>query len=98
MTTQGKRLRNIRQALCLTQEQLGTRLGISKQFYSNIETDKTLLNNDKLVLLLQYYNVNMNYLLGGKGVMFNPTTEKKEDKDNFAQRVRVILREEGLIC
>ena len=49
MSTQGKRLKAIRQALKLTQEQLGSALGISKQFYSNIETDRTLLNNEKLV-------------------------------------------------
>ncbi len=94
MSTQGKRLKNIRTALDMTQEQLGVALGISKQFYSNIETDRTLLNNDKLVLLLKDYNVNLNYLLGGVLPMFN---DKIEAEDEFEQKVKKILIKEGLI-
>ena len=94
MSTQGKRLKNIRTALELTQEQLGLALGISKQFYSNIETDRTLLNNDKLVLLLKDYNVNLNYLLGGILPMFN---DKIEIEDVFEQKVKKVLIKEGLI-
>ena len=94
MSTQGKRLKNIRNALELTQEQLGAALGISKQFYSNIETDRTVLNNEKLVLLLKDYNVNMNYLLGGILPMFN---DKSDSLDDFEQKVKKVLIKEGLI-
>jgi len=94
MTTQGKRLKNIRLELNLTQEELGSKLGISKQFYSNIETDRTLLNNEKLVLLYKYYNVNLNYLLVGFGSMFN---NEIHQKDEFRYRVIQILKEEGLV-
>ncbi len=95
MSTQGKRLKNIRNRLNLTQEQLGLALGISKQFYSNIETDRTLLNNEKLVLLFKDYNVNLNYLLGGILPMFN--NEKGLVVDDFELRVKNILIREGLI-
>ena len=94
MSTQGKRLKNIRSALELMQEQLGAALGISKQFYSNIETDRTVLNNEKLVLLLKDYNVNMNYLLGGILPMFN---DKSDSLDDFEQKVKKVLIKEGLI-
>ena len=94
MSTQGKRLKAIRQALKLTQEQLGSALGISKQFYSNIETDRTLLNNEKLVLLLKDYNVNLNYLLGGFLPMFNG---ENSIEDDFELKVKNILIKEGLI-
>lgn len=94
MSTQGKRLKAIRQALKLTQEQLGGALGISKQFYSNIETDRTLLNNEKLVLLLKDYNVNLNYLLGGFLPMFN---SENSIEDDFELKVKNILIKEGLI-
>lgn len=70
MSTQGQRLKKIRTNLSLTQEQFGAALGISKQFYSNIETDKTALNNDKLAVLLDKYNVDLNYLIGGIGTPF----------------------------
>ena len=78
----------------LTQEELGAKLGISKQFYSNIETDRTLLNNEKIVLLFKYYNVNLNYLLCGFGEMFNT---KENLQSDFKSKVRQILKEEGLI-
>ena len=94
MTTQGKRLKNIRQALNLTQAEFGARLNISKQFYSNIETDRTLLNNEKLVLLFKDYNVNLNYLLGGQLPMFNNDTCSHDD---FELRVKNVLIKEGLL-
>ncbi len=93
MTTQGQRLKKIRQALNLTQEQMGESLGISKQFYSNIETNRTLLNNEKLVLLLKDYDVNLNYLLAGLLPMFNSS----ENEDDFELRVKNVLIKEGLI-
>jgi len=94
MSTQGKRLKKIRNALHLTQEQFGAVLGISKQFYSNIETDRCVLNNEKLVLLYKDYNVNINFLLGGAGNLFN---DKNEIDDDFSQKVRIVLKNEGLI-
>ncbi len=95
MTTQGKRLKNIRVSLNLTQEQFGAKLGISKQFYSNIETDRTMLNNEKLVLLFNDYNVNLNYLIGGIGKMFN--LENNLPDDELTLKVRKILKKEGII-
>ncbi len=95
MTTQGKRLKNIRTMLNLTQEEMGSKLGISKQFYSNIETDRTLLNNEKLVLLYKDYNVNLNYLVMGDGQMFNTKTKPKEDV--ILKRIKEVLKQEGAI-
>lgn len=96
MNTQGDRLKKVRQLLGFTQEQFGSKLGISKQFYSNIESDRTLLNNNKLVLLCTDYNVNTNYLLAGVGEPFNlPPFEEVEDE--FKARVKKILQDEGLI-
>lgn len=92
MSTQGKRLKNIRQALNLTQNEFGDALGISKQFYSNIETDRALLNNEKLVLLFKDYNVNLNYILGGILPMFNGKFE-----DDFELKVKNVLVKVGLI-
>lgn len=93
MDTQGNRLKKIRQMLGLTQEQFGLKLGISKQFYSNIESDRTVLNNNKLVLLCTDYNVNTNYILAGIGEPFNPPPFE-EVEDEFTARVRKIIQEE----
>ena len=51
MDTQGQRIKKIRQALNLSQEEFGETFGIKKQFVSLLEKDKTFLNNDKLIKL-----------------------------------------------
>lgn len=94
MTTQGSRLRKIRQELKLSQDMFGQKIGVSKQYVSNLEADRNVLNNEKLVLLLVDFNVNLNYLVGGIGKMFN-TIEPTDDV--LANKVRKILREEGVI-
>lgn len=100
MIEQGKRLKQIRQALGLSQDGLGAVLGISKQFYSNIETDRTKLNNEKLVLLCTEYDVNINYLLCGKGEMFigqDKTDHTKIDEVQFRKLFKQCMKEEGFI-
>lgn len=70
MTTQGKRLKKIRLALGLSGEDFGKQIGVSKQYVSNLEADRNVLNNEKLVSLLFDFGVNLNYLIAGKGEMF----------------------------
>ena len=70
MTTQGKRLKKIRLALGLSGEDFGKKIGVSKQYISNLEADRNILNNEKLVSLLVDFNVNLNYLIAGKGEIF----------------------------
>lgn len=95
METQGQRIKKIRQSLNLSQEEFGKIFDIGKQFVSLLEKDKTQLNNDKLVKLLFDYNVNINYLLGGFGNMFNPP--KFEDvKEEILTEVNRMLKERGL--
>lgn len=96
METQGMRIKKIRQALGLSQDKFGEIFDIKKQFVSLLEKDKTSLNNDKLVKLLFDYNVNINYLLGGIGEMFNaPKYEQIEG--SLTQVVEDILRKNNLI-
>ncbi len=96
MPTQGQRLKKIRLALNLSQEQLGLKLGVSKQYISNIEADRNVLNNEKLVSLLVDFNININYILSGLGTQFIKTNPS-EITEEFRKNVRVILKEEGLI-
>lgn len=98
MTTQGKRLKKIRLALNLSGEEFGTKIGVSKQYVSNLEADRNVLNNEKIVLLLVDLNVNLNYLIGGKGKMFY-TEEAQQDEQLeslVAQIVDKKLKEKGL--
>lgn len=94
METQGQRIRKIRQALNLSQEDFGKIFDITKQFVSGLEKDKTFLNNDKLVKLLFDYNVNINYLLGGFGEMFNAPASKNI-KEDILKEISEILKKRG---
>lgn len=96
MSTQGDRLKRIRLGLSKTQEEFGESLGISKQFYSNIETNRTLLNNDKLSILYKNYNVNLNYLVGGFGEPFR-TKETKNLGKEILNDIQNILHNRGLL-
>lgn len=94
METQGQRIRKIRQALNLSQEDFGKIFDITKQFVSGLEKDKTFLNNDKLVKLLFDYNVNINYLLGGFGEMFNAPASNNA-KEDILKEISEILEKRG---
>ena len=67
----GARVKLIRKALGLTQEQLAQRLGVGKTALSMIETGKTRLSTRNKNILVQELNVNPEWLESGKGEMFN---------------------------
>ena len=95
MTTQGKRLKKIRQALGLSQEKFGGVIDVSKQYVSNLEADRNILNNEKLVKLLVDYNVNLNYLIADIGDMF--LKPKFYDvKNELMKEVEEMLKKRGL--
>ena len=77
MTTQGKRLKQFRTLKNLTQDDLGAVFNVSRQVVANLEADRILLNNDKLVSLCENFNLNISWLLCGIGNMFN----QKSDND-----------------
>ena len=79
MATQGSRLKKIRTELELSQEKMGEYFELSKQYWSNFENDRDMLNNEKLVKLVQYFKVNINYVLLGIGEMFLP--DEKAEKE-----------------
>lgn len=79
LVTQGERLKDLRRELKLTQDGLGDFFNVSKQVVSNLEADRILLNNEKLVSLCENFNVNISWLLCGKGTMFNEPKESKQE-------------------
>ena len=98
METQGERIKNIRLELRLSQDKFGEGLGITKQYVSNIENGIALLSNEKLTSLLVNYNVNINYILTGKGEVFLGSNKKEEDKlENKILQVVLKMKEKGLL-
>lgn len=71
MKTIGSRVKLIRKQLDMTQEQLAQRLGIGKAALSMIETGKTGCSTRNKNILVQDFNVNLEWIDTGKGRMFN---------------------------
>ena len=98
METQGERIKNIRLELRLSQDKFGEGLGITKQYVSNIEKGNALLANEKLKSLLVNYNVNINYILAGKGDAFLDSDKHQEfELENKIQQVVLNMKEKGLL-
>lgn len=66
----GKRLRAIRERLGITQAEVGEKLGIQSQHVSKYERGETVPTWENLIKLVERYDVNINWLLTGKGSMF----------------------------
>jgi transcriptional regulator with XRE-family HTH domain len=66
----GKRLKQIRESLKLSQQQFAEKLSIKSQSVYKVEKDLNGLSNETLINLIKNYNVNINWLLTGEGEMF----------------------------
>lgn len=93
MKTQGERIKNIRLCLHLSQDKFGEGLGITRQFVSNVEKDRSVLSNEKLASILLNYNVNVNYILTGKGEPFltSELDDADEDADELEQKIQKVV-------
>jgi transcriptional regulator with XRE-family HTH domain len=62
----GQRIRQKREALALTQEQLANNLGLTSQYISIIEQDKRSPSLSALAKLAEELGVSIDYLVSGK--------------------------------
>ncbi len=62
-------IRNLREDRDLRQRQLAEVLHVSQNTYSQYETGVIELTAEKLVLLADFYNVSVDYLLGRTEIM-----------------------------
>ena len=58
------RIRQIREDRDLSQETVAKVIKTTQQQYSKIETGKADISGEKLILLAQFYNVSVDYILG----------------------------------
>jgi transcriptional regulator with XRE-family HTH domain len=79
MVHSGIFLKKIRKKLGLSQQEMADKLGITKQSISKIETGTNDLSKNLIGALVDYYNINPNYLLSGNGEMFQ---DKEQDINN----------------
>lgn len=65
MATVGDRIREIRDARKLTQDQLAEQSGISKGFLSDVENNKRNVSSDNLLRIANVLGASLDYLLRG---------------------------------
>jgi len=62
----GNRMKDSRNAMGLTQEQVAKKLSMTQQQYSRFENGKFELNYSRLIEICELYDVSADYLLGLK--------------------------------
>lgn len=77
----GKRIREIRESMNMTKENLAKKLGISGQYLGMVEHGKSYLSIEKLKILCDLTNLSADYILFGKDNKITSST--KEVLSNF---------------
>lgn len=87
------RIKDIREALKLSQREFGEKLGVSRDVVSNLEYDRVQPKELLLRHICELFGVNQNWLETGEGEMFccDPAQTEKLDK---AMRIFKTLRPE----
>lgn len=83
--TQGEQIREVRNALGLTLEKFGDRLGVTKVAISNLEKGNRNLTEQMTKAICREFNVDYMWLTTGDGEMFIDTD------DDFIERIDRIM-------
>lgn len=84
----GNRLKLVREALNFSQKDFAKELGVSAPSLSEVETGRNRPGIELLIKLSKNYNVNLYYVLLGKGEMFvNPVMDYFIQVKDFAVNV-----------
>jgi len=86
-----ERLKILRKSLNLSQKEFAEKLGIKQGSYSALETGSSKITNSSLLLLVNTYNVNTNWLLYGDGEMF------LQSKNNFDSIKTDLIKFQGIV-
>lgn len=76
---ENEKIKQIRKAVGLTQQEMADSIGVSKQYFSKVENGLTTLSKEKATKLCNKFGVSLDWLLSDKGGMFikeNEITDK----------------------
>ena len=90
-----EKIKQIRKTLDITVVEMAEQLDIPKRTIESYEAGREP-SIKFLTRMCGKYNLNANWFITGKGEMFN-TAEDEPNNEDLAQKVRQILREEGVI-
>jgi len=95
----GTRLREIRKQMGFTQQDFSNVLRTSSGFISEVESAKKQPGVDLLLSLKRNWNISIDWLLTGRGNMFDGNTPQKttEDKERNAQIQQLAAEKQRLL-
>lgn len=84
-------LKLVRQSLSLSQKELAEKIGLQQAQYSRYEIGSSP-STEILKRMIETFNININYLLTGKGAMFiTPELSKETLQFKIPKNTRVLL-------
>ena len=98
MAEYGEKLKQIRQKLLLTQDEFAGALEMKSRAYAAYERNENKPPLFMLEMLCNDYDVNLNWLISGKGNMFNSAPENISSgiKDEIIKTVEEYLKTRGI--
>jgi len=84
--TTGQKIAECRKRLGLSQEALGEKTGVSRQAISKWESDSTLPEIEKLIILSRLFEVNVGWLLGVEA-LHSPQTVQSEMSEELLRKI-----------
>ena len=93
-----KRIKELREALGLSQEEFGKSLELTRNYISLIENEQRNMSSQSIKVMCSMYNVNEEWLRTGSGEMFKSRTKEQEigaffnetmelDDENFQKKL-----------
>lgn len=82
---ENERVKELRKLKCLSQKDFAQSIGLSQNHISSIEKGVRFLTERTIGYICRIYNVNRDWLMDGKGKMFNDILEDYNIKDTEAQ-------------
>lgn len=92
----GERLSKLRNGRKISQSQVAQLIGISVKTYRSIEQGRTFGRIDTLILLSEYFNVSLDYLVCGRlnienEISFRISGLSDENKDKIYRILEVVI-------
>ena len=86
----GSRVRRIRESLHLFQTDFAAKINMHSSYLSEIETGHRKVGQKIILKIASQFNVNLNWLLMGKGPMFIPEDEPQDNLkwEDFGEQVQ----------
>lgn len=81
----GTRIKALRQALDLTQEQFASQIGLSRNYIAMIEIGQRYPSKRSISDICRVFGVDLIWLRTGAGEMFKPRTREEELAEIFAR-------------